>query len=1360
MDGYVTLSNCSVLIQIQSFIFLFGEKIMNRANLLFLFIISIFSMLIALGISPGTASAACGESDEKFCKDESTGDRPWCKPGNRVPNALAAKCRALARIAEPATNANQATKYLEQPAGQPLRGYADLHAHMLSNEAFGGLALWGKSFSPGTVGTNFPGGINGALPHDDFFYAYPKSDFGVNRYGEALPSVNRKGQRVHKDHGIFGDILGVGLHDGAGDNSGVALKSEDNDFIGWPKWTSTTHQQMYYKWLERAYVGGMRLMVLLAVNNEVLCKTNKRKTGRNCDVNMQDIDIQINKAYALQGYIDGRNGGAGKGWFKIVKSPAEARTAIENGKLAVVLGIETDSLFECKNAGACTNKKIRDKINEYKGYGVRHIFPVHDFDNQFAGAAAFNTVVNYGNKYVHGNFFSIRECANEGYNFQFDDSFGLGVLATIMLGISTKPVYSQTAHCNAKGLTTKGEFLINELMDAGMIIDIDHMSKLAVNKTFNIAESRDYPLVASHVDVHSVKKEKTERYRTPGQFTRIKDLGGLVGVGMFRGGSRAENFQHDDDNDPSTPPPVPNDCGNSSKVFAQRYLQTVKEMGGVGVALGSDFNGMTQHPGPRFGAEACRSSSKKGSWTLDGAPQTNHVQYPFTISGFGNFGRQETGDRTFDINYDGLAHVGLIPDFLADLKKVGMTDSDLDPLFDSAEAYIQMWEKIEFINSDTTAPVVTAPADIITQATGVQTTVAIGTATATDNVGVTEGPTASTTGPFSLGATSVTWTAKDDAGNIGTAKQTVTVVDTTAPVITGPANVTKEATGKKTSVAIGTATGTDAVGPVTITSNAPTKFDVGDTTVTWTATDDAGNSSTAKQTVTVVDTTAPVITGPANVTKEATGKKTSVTIGTATGTDAVGPVTITSNAPTKFDVGDTTVTWTATDDAGNSSTAIQTVTVEDTTAPVITGPANVTEEATGLQTAVAIGTATGTDAVGPVSITSNAPATFPIGSTTVIWTATDAHNNSSTATQTVTVEDTTAPVIIGPANVTEEATGLQTTVAIGVATGTDAVGPVTITSNAPATFPIGSTTVIWTATDGAGNSSSARQAVTVEDTTAPVITAPVGVTEEATGSQTTVAIGVATGTDAVGPVTITSNAPATFPIGSTTVIWTAIDAYNNSSTATQTVTVVDTTAPVIISPANVIEDATGPLTMVDLVAPTATDAVGVVSLANDAPEAGYPVDSTTTVTWTATDAAGNNSTATQVVTIKPFLLTLNIDKSKVKLHKKGPDKDKIKIKGRYVEFANGDGLNLKEAIVMVNGVSLSKVKFKKNGKFDIEGKHLSLNGIDFSAPVTVTVRIGNDLGRQTILFDNKGKFDDDDKDKDKDEDKGKKGKKR
>jgi microsomal dipeptidase-like Zn-dependent dipeptidase len=410
----------------------------------------------------------------------------------------------------------------------------------------------------------------------------------------------------------------------------------------------------------------------------------------------------------------------------------------------------------------------------------------------------------------------------------------------VLSGITDFPNYPQQAHCNAKGLTNQGHFLMQELMDKGMIIDIDHLSRLAIDTSLELAEQRNYPLVASHITLFDDKVIKTERERTRSQLDRIRALGGMVGVGVFKGGNRDEMNEYDEDNDPSTPAPVPDDCAHSSKSFAQTYLRSVEAMGTFGVALGTDFNGIGDHPGPRFGAEGCRNSKDRLSWEFDGEPQGNPVVYPFTVPGFGTFDRQVTGDRTFDINYDGLAHVGLLPDFIADLKNVGVSDAKLEPLYNSAEAYIRMWERIDFVNSDRIAPVITLPNDLTVEATGAQTSTSIGTATATDNVGpVIITNNAPTT--FPIGTTTVTWTATDGVGNVATANQVVTVVDTTAPIVTAPVAVSKEATAPQTAVDIGVATSTDLVGPVTLTSDAPATYPVGTTTVTWTATDAYNN---------------------------------------------------------------------------------------------------------------------------------------------------------------------------------------------------------------------------------------------------------------------------------------------------------------------------------------------------------------------------------------------------------------------------------------------------------------------------------------------------------------------------------------
>jgi HYR domain-containing protein len=121
---------------------------------------------------------------------------------------------------------------------------------------------------------------------------------------------------------------------------------------------------------------------------------------------------------------------------------------------------------------------------------------------------------------------------------------------------------------------------------------------------------------------------------------------------------------------------------------------------------------------------------------------------------------------------------------------------------------------------------------------------------------------------------------------------------------------------------------------------------------------------------------------------------------------------------------------------------------------------------------------------------------FPVGDTFINYTATDRSGNTAMATQKVTVTDTTPPSITAPPNVTAStgpgATTCDTIVSnttLGTATATDNCGAVTITrSPSGNTFPVGTTTIVWTATDGVGNTSTANQTVTVVDDTVPVIT--------------------------------------------------------------------------------------------------------------------------------------------------------------------------------------------------------------------------------------------------------------------------------
>ena len=129
-----------------------------------------------------------------------------------------------------------------------------------------------------------------------------------------------------------------------------------------------------------------------------------------------------------------------------------------------------------------------------------------------------------------------------------------------------------------------------------------------------------------------------------------------------------------------------------------------------------------------------------------------------------------------------------------------------------------------------------------------------------------------------------------------------------------------------------------------------------------------------------------------------------------------------------------------------------------------------------------LGTPTTADNCGVASVTNNAPATFPIGATTVTWTVTDNAGNTATATQVVTVNDNTNPTIVAPANMTVNANAnCQAVIAnLGNAVATDNCTVVTVTNNAPAIYNVGVTTVTWTVTDAGGNKATAIQKVTVK----------------------------------------------------------------------------------------------------------------------------------------------------------------------------------------------------------------------------------------------------------------------------------------
>jgi hypothetical protein len=186
---------------------------------------------------------------------------------------------------------------------------------------------------------------------------------------------------------------------------------------------------------------------------------------------------------------------------------------------------------------------------------------------------------------------------------------------------------------------------------------------------------------------------------------------------------------------------------------------------------------------------------------------------------------------------------------------------------------------------------------------------------------------------FPLGVTTVTCTASDAHQNRGSASFDVAVVDSTPPALELPATITTEATSSAGAAVDYTATAGDIVdGAVTPTCSTPSgaTFAVGSTTVTCSAADAHGNTSSGSFTVNVTDTTAPSLTVPESMVVNATSPLGAVVTFTASAVDSVGGDVTPDCSPSSgsvFAIGTTTVTCTATDSRGNISAPV-TFTVE------------------------------------------------------------------------------------------------------------------------------------------------------------------------------------------------------------------------------------------------------------------------------------------------------------------------------------------------------------------------------------------------------------------------------------------------
>jgi microsomal dipeptidase-like Zn-dependent dipeptidase len=544
-----------------------------------------------------------------------------------------------------------------------LYGVVDAHSHIFSNFGFGG------------------GGI---------FHGAPYHRLGVEH---ALGSC----ELFHGDEGRR-DIVGYAFT-GLGELDTDALITvflagaapefvhfTDGypTFTDWPNtWNSSTHQTQYYRWLERAWRGGLRLVVSHATTNSVLCELvtglGAQEVRYACN-DMVAVDRIIAENYAMERYIDAQWGGPGRGWYRVVRTPAEARAVVEAGKLAVILGIETSNLFDCfltprDGIPACDEASVRAKLDDYYDRGIRAVFPVHKFDNAFGAGDGDRRVGQIGSFICTGhdsNF--VTDCPDVPAVFDHGSvQFGgLNAPREVydappphdMSGFADRPIATMSPyistlqepalegdHCQNAGLTPLGETLILELMQRGMIIEVDHLPRRSYQRAYELLVEHDYPAVGTH-----------------GSSNRglIYQLGGLSATGLGR----------------CSAPDRPGAMGDG---LAARIAEIEANGGYPAEGFAFDLNGFAGGPRPRFGPDSPCST-----------PQANPVTYPFTsYAGDVTFTEPHLGSRTVDFNTEGMIHIGLLPELIEDARRDGVTDEALAPLFRSAEAYVRVWERAE-----------------------------------------------------------------------------------------------------------------------------------------------------------------------------------------------------------------------------------------------------------------------------------------------------------------------------------------------------------------------------------------------------------------------------------------------------------------------------------------------------------------------------------------------------------------------------------------------------------------------------------------------------------------------------------------
>jgi hypothetical protein len=541
---------------------------------------------------------------------------------------------------------------IHPPGWHPPRfkGYVDLHTHPMSYLGFGGKLIWGGL----DVGSYLP--ADGLCKHDitaeNMYQALGPDNSTRGGWGtDNQCGDNLRALFIRQFEAANFAATAPDWARGFPQHYEAPIQPDGRDFTDWPTWDDIDHQKMWVDSIYRAYQSGLRVMVALAVNNKTLADAVRGPGDKLPDDDRGSAGVQIQR---MKEFVARH-----KAFMEIAYSPADLERIIKGNKLAVILGVELDNMGDINRIQPLTQRAVSSVIRDLYRRGVRYIFPIHVLDNPFGGTAVYIETFNISNYYEAGHYWNLG-CSqpSEGVTFHYsttsdfwDDlkkaGFEFVKLGGVRPSVPTPPSCPPgTGHVNERGLTPMGEYALKEMMKLGMLIDIDHMSDKTANQALDIAEAvpGGYPLFSGHNGLrqsplgHGGGKEIN---RTSLQYMRIAKLHGMAGVGT---------------------------ADLNAADFLTLYNAVLHASGMAPAGFGTDTDGLVI-----------------GMPARDGS----HVVYD------ASFPMSKMGSRQWDYNRDGVAHYGMIADYIKDMESIPGSAGLVDTLMNGADYFMDSWLKAE-----------------------------------------------------------------------------------------------------------------------------------------------------------------------------------------------------------------------------------------------------------------------------------------------------------------------------------------------------------------------------------------------------------------------------------------------------------------------------------------------------------------------------------------------------------------------------------------------------------------------------------------------------------------------------------------